>query len=140
MNQLPIWSGEAPLVRSSIRPLSKSRILAGLQCLKRLYFETYEHNKRDPFDDSRTALFDAARQVGVAARFRYPGGVLMEEDALHHEDAVRATREAMRDPSNTAVYEAAFTFDDIRVRVDIMSRVGEHWDIVEVKSSKQVKD
>jgi predicted RecB family nuclease len=140
MNQLPIWSGEAPPVRSSIRPLSKSRILAGLQCHKRLYFETYEHNKRDPFDDSRTALIDAARQVGVVARSRYPGGVLMDADALHHDDAVRATREAMRNPSNAAVYEAAFTFDDIRVRVDIMSRVGEHWDIVEVKSSKQVKD
>src|SRR5258705_4742960 len=134
MNQLPIWSGEAPPVRSSIKALSKSRVIAGLQCHKRLYLETYEHNKRDPFDDSRKALIDAARQVGVAARSRYPGGVLMPDDPLRHEEAVRATREAMRNPSHPAVYEAAFTFDDIRVRVDIMSRAGEHWDIVEVKS------
>lgn len=140
MNQLPIWSGEAPPVRSSIKALSKSRIIAGLQGHKRLYFETYEHSKRDPFDDGRKALIDAARQVGVAARSRFPGGVLMPDDPLRHEEAVRATREAMQNPSHPAVYEAAFTFDDIRVRVDIMSRAGEHWDIVEVKSSKQVKD
>jgi hypothetical protein len=140
MNQLPIWSGTPPAVRPSIKSLSKSRILAGLQCHKRLYLECYEHARRDPFDDARQALVDAARQVGVAARSRFPGGVLMPDDPLRHEEAVRATREAMRNPSHPAVYEAAFTFDDIRVRVDVMARTGDAWDLVEVKASKQVKD
>ncbi len=141
MNQLPLWDEAASATRPSIRQLSKSRIAAGLQCHKRLYFECYAYDARDPTDASRQALFDAGRQVGIAARARFPGGVLVLEDHLHHDDAVRATRQAMLNPAVPAVYEAAFTFDDIRVRVDILARSGDgEWDLVEVKSSKQVKD
>ena len=40
-----------------------------------------------------------------------------------------------------AIYEAAFTFDRIRVRVDVLARAGrEAWDLVEVKSSTGYKE
>jgi hypothetical protein len=140
MSQLPLWGDVAPS-RRSIKSLSKSRIAAGLQCAKRLYLECYESERRDPYDPSRQALFDAARQVAVAARARFPGGVVMSEDPIRHEDAVRATRAALSDPTVPAVYEAAFTHDEIRVRVDILARTPDGaWDLIEVKASKQIKE
>jgi hypothetical protein len=140
MNQIPLWGEAVPAVRPSIRAISKSKVAAGLQCHKRLYLDCYDYDKREAPDASRRALFDAGRQVGAEARSLYPGGALMDGD-LHHDDAARATREAMTNPAVPAVYEAAFTFDDIRVRVDILARAGNgSWDVIEVKSSKQVKD
>jgi hypothetical protein len=140
MNQLPLGEG-APTIRASIKPLSKSRVAAGLQCSKRLYLECYASDLRDPMETARQGLVEVGRQVGVAARSAFPGGVLIGDDPHHHDGAARATREAMANPEVRAVFEAAFLFDQIRVRVDVMARAeGGRWDLVEVKSSKQVKD
>src|SRR5690242_13628522 len=134
MSQLPLWDFLAAR-RTSIRPLSKSRVTAGLQCLKRLYLETYELEKRDPMDPGRRAILDAGRVVGEVARGRYPGGIMIDDDPTHHDQAVRQTAAALPDPANPAVYEAAFTFAQIRARVDILARAGgPSWDLIEVKS------
>lgn len=141
MSQIPLWEGALPATRASIKPLSKSRVAAGLQCAKRLYLECYEHDRKDPIDAARLGLIEVGRQVGVAARSAFPGGILIGDDPYHHDDAARATREAMANPDARAVFEGAFTFDQIRIRVDVIARTGDgSWDLVEVKSSKQVKD
>jgi len=141
MSQIPIWGEATPATRTSIPALSKSRVSAGLQCLKRLYLECYARDTRDPIDASRQALFDAGRQVGEVARGRFPGGALMIDDPQRHDEAAQATREAMANPSLPAIYEAAFTFDRIRVRVDVLARATNgDWDLVEVKSSTGYKE
>jgi predicted RecB family nuclease len=86
------------------------------------------------------ALFDIGRKVGKLARERYPGGILIRQDHLHHDDGVRATRTAMENPQTLAVFEGAFTFEDIRIRTDILERRGiEPWNLIEVKSGTTVK-
>jgi hypothetical protein len=127
--------------RPSIKPLSKSRVAAGLQCPKRLYFECYHYNDREAPDPARKALMESGTEVGRVARGRFPGGVEITEDHFHHEAAVAATRAAMKDPKVPAIYEAALVHDDIRIRVDVLARRGrDAWDLVEVKSSGGVKD
>jgi hypothetical protein len=141
MNQIPIWGDAVPATRVSIPTLSKSRVTAGLQCLKRLYLECYARDTRDPIDASRQALFDAGRQVGEVARNRFPNGLLMLDDPQRHEEAAQMTREAMANPSIGALYEAAFTFDRIRVRIDVLARATNgDWDVIEVKSSTGYKE
>jgi len=140
VNQLPLW-GAAPPSRSTIKPLSKSRVAAGLQCHKRLYFECYHYNSRDEVDAARKALMESGREVGRVARGRYPGGVTMVEDPFKFDEAAAATKAAMNDPRVPAIYEAALLHDDIRVRVDVLARNGQGaWDLIEVKSSGGVKD
>ena len=141
MSQLPLWEEPARGERDRIPLLSKSRFAAGLQCHKRLFLECYHRDLMDPLEPGRRALFDAGNRVGLVARSRFPGGEWIQEDHLHHEDAVRRTARALRDPSVPSIYEAAFTFEDVRVRVDILSRAGrDEWDLIEVKSSASVKD
>jgi len=51
------------------------------------------------------------------------------------------TLEAMVDPNIPAIYEAAFTYDGVRVRADILKRLKNgKWDLIEVKSTTAVKD
>ena len=139
MSQLPLWEG-ALGQRATLRPLSKSRIAAGYQCVKRLYLEAHHLGTRDPLEPGREAILDAGKRVGVVARQRFPGGVRIEEDARFHDRAVAETRAALEDPRVEAIYEAAFTAADIRVRVDILVRRNGAWDLVEVKSSTGFKE
>ena len=124
----------------TIPGLSKSRFGAGLQCLKRLYLECYSPELADPVDPSRQALFDTGTTVGILARQRFPEGRLIAEPYYEHSRAETSTSEAIADPLVPAIYEAAFTFEGIRVRVDVLGRnSGDTFDLVEVKSSASVK-
>ena len=72
---------------------------------------------------------------------RYPKGILIEEDHLHHEEAVQSTISEMKDPRIEAIFEAAYMETGVRVRADILERVSPgRWNLIEVKSSTGVKD
>ena len=140
MSQIPLWDS-LPTRRATVKPLSKSRVTAGLQCLKRVYLETYAYMDRDPIEPGRRAILDAGKLVGQTARGRFPGGILVEEDPTLHDQAVRQTAEALSNARIPAIYEAAFTFEGIRVRVDVLARSNSRsWNLVEVKSSSGFKE
>ncbi|NIQ37009.1 MAG: DUF2779 domain-containing protein [Proteobacteria bacterium] len=124
-----------------VPPLSKSRFLAGLQCPLRLWHASYEPDLASPLSPSQKALFSMGHRVGELARGRYPGGVLIKEQHFRHDDAVRSTIEALGRSDVPAIYEGAFTFDEIRIRVDVLERSGDKsWNLIEVKSGTSVKE
>ena len=120
--------------------LSKSRFIAGLQCLKRLYLECYDRGLADPIDPRRQAVFDKGHAIGELARQRFPGGRLIDEPYYEHAQAVETTKALLaRDPV-PPLYEAAFTYERIRIRVDVLQQnemAG--FDIIEVKSSTRLR-
>lgn len=121
--------------------LSKSRFMAGLQCHKRLYLECYHRDLADPIGEGLQAIFDSGTEIGELARKLYPGGLLIAEDYLHHEEAIASTKSTLPDTSVPALFEAAFRYDDIRIRADILVRTGDDsFDLIEVKSTTQAKD
>lgn len=129
------------MTRDQIPLLSKTRFAAGLQCHKRLFLDSYSPKLADPIDPGQQAIFESGTAVGELARERIPGGRLIEEEYFRHDNAVAATKEALADRSVPAIYEAAFTHDDIRVRVDILVRRSSGvFDLVEVKSSTGVHE
>jgi hypothetical protein len=127
-------------MRDEIPKLSKSRFLSGLQCHKRLFLECHVPDLvplPDPFTQS---VFDTGTAVGALARERFPQGLLVSEDYRHHGEAEETTQKALADPSIPAIYEAAFTWNDVRIRADVLVRVaGNLFDLVEVKSTTRVK-
>lgn len=121
--------------------LSKSRFLAGLQCHLRLWYQCFERDLIPEVSPSQQAIFDAGHEVGDLATRLYPGGVLIDAPYYQHKEAVQSTFNAMQDPDVKAIYEAAFIFDGVRIRVDILERSEkETWNLVEVKSSTSVKE
>ena len=127
--------------RKELPPLSKSRFMAGLQCHKRLYFECFNRDLADLVDEQQQAIFDTGTEVGELARNLHPGGLLITEDYLHHKDAMKSTEKALSDPSMPAVFEAAFRYDDIRIRADILVRAdNDCFDLIEFKSTTKVKE
>jgi hypothetical protein len=126
--------------------LSKSKFLSGLQCHKRLYLEIYAPELATAPDDSTQAILDMGTEIGALARQRFPGGVLVETGHRHSADALQQTQDLLGDPTVTAIFEGAFMFDQILVRVDILERVASPpaerstWRLIEVKSSTKIKD
>ena len=120
--------------------LSKSRFLAGLQCPLRLWYQCYDRQLAREISPGQQALFDTGHEVGELATRRYPGGRLIEEAYYHHAQAVKSTLAAMDNPEIKAIFEAAFVFDGVRIRVDVLERSENgNWNLVEVKSSTSAK-
>ncbi len=129
------------MTRDQIPLLSKTRFAAGLQCHKRLFLDSYSPKLADPADPGQQAVLESGTAVGELARERFPGGRLIEEKYYQHTRGVAATKKALEDRSVPAIYEAAFTHDGIRVRVDILVRGSSgDFDLVEVKSSTRVHE
>lgn len=120
--------------------LSKSRFCAGVQCTKMLYFKVHEPELAPPVDPAKQMIFDQGTAVGIEARKRHPGGVLIQSDYLHSKEAIAETQVALlQDPP--AIFEAALVFNHTLVRIDILVNNGDgSWDIVEVKSTTKLKD
>lgn len=125
--------------------LSKSKYLSGLQCQKRIYLEIHEPELAAERDEAMQALLDRGTELGELARQRFLGGVLVEADYRHRTEALQRTQDLLRDPTVPAIFEGAFEFDQVLVRVDILERAGvtddgtATWRLIEVKSSTKVK-
>ena len=122
--------------------LSKSRFMAGLQCLKRLYLEVHHRELADPVAPSQQAVFDVGNRVGELARERFAGGMLIDAAFYEQEKAESSTRALLSDFLVPALYEAAFSFEGIRTRVDVLARAddGQGFDLIEVKSTTGFKE
>lgn len=122
----------------SIR-LSKSKYIAGCQCLKRLYFQVHQPELAAEADKSAEAVIEQGREVGMLARQLFPGGV--EVGSMRLDQAIRATRELMANPEVPTIFEGVFEGDGVLVRVDALQRRKEnHWRLVEVKSTSELRD
>ena len=117
--------------------LSKTKYLVGLQCPKALWIHYNDKALIPPPDAGTTARFDQGHEVGLLAQKLFPQGLHIgyTDD---FDGAIRVMRKALR--KRRPVFEAAFSSGRFFSRADILDPVGNnHWDIVEVKSSTEVK-
>lgn len=113
--------------------------MAGLQCPLRLYNDVYRRDLATPWSDTQQAIFDRGTAIGELAQQRYPGGVLVGFKPWERAPAIAATRKLLDDPAVPAIYEAAIEHRGVFVRVDVLVRNGDGWDLVEVKASTQAE-
>jgi predicted RecB family nuclease len=119
--------------------LSKSRFVIGLQCHRRLWWESHEPEAPElAADAALRAIFDQGTKVGRLARERVPGGVLIDFEPQAIAERVAATHAALAGGAR-AIYEASFLADDTFAAVDILERVPGGWSLVEVKSTARPK-
>jgi hypothetical protein len=55
--------------------ISKSKYIAGVQCLKRLYLLVHEPQVAVQPEGANEAIIEQGRQVGLLARQLFPGGI-----------------------------------------------------------------
>jgi hypothetical protein len=121
--------------------LSKSRFIAGWQCLKRLYLEVHQPELMGEPDEQTMAVFEQGYEIGQLAQKMFPGGVLIEARPEEMGKALKQTEQGVADVQCLAIFEATFTHDNVLARVDILERLPwKKWRLIEVKSSTSLKD
>src|ERR1022692_2518691 len=120
--------------------ISKSRYVAGVQCLKRLYWQVHAPELAAEPDAATEAIFEQGREVGMLARQLFPGGVEVDGSG-GLDNAIRATRELVANPEVPAIFEGTFENGGVLVRVDVLQRRRDHrWRLIEVKSTASLKE
>lgn len=117
--------------------LTKSRYLSGLQCHKRLWYEENHPDRAADTSISQRRIFDQSKKVGILARSCFPEGVLI--NTTDPANAVEQTKVAI-EHGDAYIFEAAFIFNDVLVRCDILQKDANSWRIIEVKASTKVKE
>ncbi len=120
--------------------ISKSKFVAGAQCLKRLYLQVHQPELAAEPDASGSAIMEQGQEVGRLAHQLFPGGVKVGgSDGLGQ--AIRTTQELIANPEVPAIFEGTFSNGDVLVRVDILHRRRDNrWRLIEVKSTTDIKE
>ena len=140
MRELRDGQANARRVASVSMRISKSKFVAGMQCLKRLYLQIRQPELGAEQGAAAEAIIKQGREVGMLARQLFPGGVEVgSEGGL--DQAIRATQEFVANHEVPAIFEGVFEHDGVLVRVDVLQRRrGDLWRLVEVKSASDLKD
>ncbi|MGW8286362.1 MAG: DUF2779 domain-containing protein [Candidatus Deferrimicrobiaceae bacterium] len=112
--------------------------MRGLQCPKSLWLDRKRPEVRTAPSAGLIARWEAGNEVGFYAQQLFPGGVEIPYDGHTKVQQLDATKGLLAKGAQT-VYEATFSFDGVFVRVDIIHKVQDGWDLYEVKSASDVK-
>ena len=119
------------------RNLSKSKYINGLQCLKLLWVSINDAARLPAYDAATQHVFNQGHMIGDLAQQLYPGGIRLEQENIGANLRETTASLKLRKP----LFEAGFSGNRLYCRVDILNPSGgEAWDIVEVKSTNDVKD
>ena len=120
-----------------MRYLTKSRYKLGLECPNKLYYtkkDQYANQKQnDPF---LQALASGGFQVEELARLHYPNGKLIDDipGERYNYDAKVAETDKLLLQENLVIFEAAFRYKNLFIRVDILEKKGNQINLIEVKA------
>ena len=118
--------------------ISKSKYLAGLQCLKYFWFLINAKEEIPQPDFVNRFIFNQGTLVGEYAKNLYPDGIDLGKIGDLKEQLVR-TFELLSE--RRPLFEASVSSGNVYSRADILVPVNtDSWDIVEVKSSTQLKE
>ncbi|MGE0171185.1 MAG: DUF2779 domain-containing protein [Oligoflexales bacterium] len=121
------------MANSRNRFLTKSRYKLALECPTKLFYS----GKRGEYEDTSVddpfliALARGGFQVGALAQSYYPNGNLVSD--LDHTKAVEKTKELIQQ-ENVTIFEGAFQFENLFIRIDIVDKIGDRIRLIEVKS------
>ena len=125
--------------------LSKTKYVQGIICPKALWLSIYAPEKQAPPSPGTEYRFKVGIEVGLLAQERFQDGVAIEIPSYLGAKAVEETRSVINSVP-PAVFEAAFFFNNVLIRVDVLRRKSDQnggssttWDLIEVKSTTTVK-
>jgi len=119
--------------KSSPRYLTKSRFKLAVDCPTKLYYTGKAKEYRDNMVDNEflAMLAEGGYQVGELAKYRYPGGI--EIEARNHDHAVEQTLQLL-ERDQVVLFEPAIRVGDFFIRIDILVKSGNHFELIEVKA------
>lgn len=105
-----------------------------MECPTKLFYtgksETYKNIKGE--NEFLESLAEGGFQVGKMATLLFPDGI--EIKARKNQEALEETNQLLSTNEDIILFEPAFAFEDLLVRVDIFVRMGSSIELIEVKA------
>jgi hypothetical protein len=111
--------------------------MKGLQCHKALWLATHQPDLREE-TEAATRAFAQGHEVGELAQQLFPDGEMIHFDGFTFDEQIQKTQKTLT--TAKVIYEAAFTYNGVFVKADILRKVRGGWELYEVKGSSKVKD
>jgi len=115
------------------RYLTKSRFKLAAECPTKLFYtgkeSVYRNTKQE--DSFMAMLADGGYQVGELAKCYFPEGI--EVSSIAHEEALEQTALLLKRDKVT-VFEAAVRYEDLFIRIDVLIKDGNQFQLIEVKA------
>lgn len=117
----------------SKRYLTKSRFKLALECPTKLYYTGKPKEYRDTMSENAfmAMLADGGYQVGELAKARYPSGI--EIEGFDHQKVAQQTQVLLQQ-DKVVLFEPAILFGSYFVRIDVLVKNGNHFELIEVKA------
>jgi len=115
--------------------LSKGKIISGLRCTKKLWFDVHE-----PIKFEKKSTIERGKRFGKEVIKNYTKGngkFLDLTDAW--ENRVNRTKQAINSDDTNVIFEGAFEYLNTEVRTDVLIRKKKGWELLEAKSAKKFK-
>jgi Domain of unknown function(DUF2779) len=118
---------------SAPRYLTKTRFKLAVQCPTKLFYVNKPDLYRNAMDEDSflAMLAEGGYQVGELAKLMYPQGI--EVAHAEHGAALAQTAELLQQ-DEVVIFEAAFLWSELFVRVDILIKSGHTLELIEVKA------
>jgi len=116
------------------RYLTKSRFKLAVECPTKLFYT----GKRDIYKDVMSEdafmamLAEGGYQVGELAKARYPNGI--EIDGIRDHLLLAQQTQELLQQDQVVLFEPAIMFGSFFIRIDILIKNGNHFELIEVKA------
>ena len=115
--------------------LTKTKILSGLQCHKKLWYDFHQQISKDNHS------IHIGNRFGEEVKKKYKDGYGKFKDFTGPFDSskVKDTEEAINSDNINVIFEGAFIYLDTLIRADVLIRKKSGWELLEAKSSTKLK-
>ena len=115
-----------------MRRLSKSDFKTACNCTTKLYYKKKGFSRSNEGNDYLQFLADGGHQVGKLATMQYPDGIDINT-GNNHKEAKKQTALYLKE-ENITLFEPYIESNQKLIRIDILNKKGNHYQLIEVKS------
>jgi hypothetical protein len=119
--------------------ISKTDFKVGLSCARKLWYKKNGYSTVNDDNEYMQYLAKGGYIVGKMAQLIFGGGIDLSY-IRDWDEAIETTKKLIRSNENIIIYEAAVCCNHKIVKVDILRKVGNVLDVIEVKSKSQSSD
>ena len=116
--------------------LTKSDYLAGLQCPKLLWITKNDKSRIPELSEIEKSNIEEGYKIEELAKTLFPN--LIDISKVNFKEQIKKTQEALK--QKRPIFQATFSIDNLYSRADVLFPTGDKWDIIDIKSSTEVKD
>lgn len=120
--------------------LSKSDFKVAQTCPTKLYYKKNKYPSQKDGNDYLALLADGGFMIGKLAQLLYPEGKEIVEGRGKQNEAIQETGRLLGENENITLFEPAILVNNKLVRIDILVKKGNHFQLIEVKSKSYNSD